>query len=206
MLADRLTPRARRILRADLWVTIGPTVLIIAAAFGVTMLFVKPAPPKRLTAAIAPDEGGSKYYARRYQEILKRPGITLEVRQTAGSLANVQLLAEPDSGVDIAFVQSGTDAGEKAARIESLGSVSYVPLWIFYRGEPIDDVRALKGRRVAVGAPESGTRALAATVPPWSAPLAPSTVAARARVPLSGAPTATRRPFRARTSSIGSPR
>jgi len=101
-------------------VTIGPTVLIIAAAFGVTMLFVKPAPPKRLTAAIAPDEGGSKYYARRYQEILKRHGITLEVRQTAGSLANVQLLAEPDSGVDIAFVQSGTDAGEKAAQIESL--------------------------------------------------------------------------------------
>jgi len=49
MLADRLTPRARRILRSDLWVTIGPTVLIIAAAFGVTMLFVKPAPPKVLT-------------------------------------------------------------------------------------------------------------------------------------------------------------
>ena len=164
MLADRLTPRARRILRADLWVTIGPTLLIIAAAFGVTMLFVKPAPPKRLTVAIAPDEGGSKYYARRYQEILKRHGITLEVRQTGGSLANVQLLAEPDSGVDIAFVQSGTDAGERAAGIESLGSVSYVPLWVFYRGEPIDDVRALKGRRIAVGAPESGTRALAATV------------------------------------------
>src|SRR5882724_2737611 len=130
MLADRLTPRARRILRADLWVTIGPTVLIIAAAFGVTMLFVKPAPPNRLTAAIAPDEGGSKYYARRYQEILKRHGITLEVRQTAGSLANVQLLAEPDSGVDIAFVQSGTDAGEKAAQIESLGSDVHAAVWL----------------------------------------------------------------------------
>jgi TRAP transporter TAXI family solute receptor len=164
MAAERLGPKARRILRTDLWITLGPTVLIVAAAFGVTMFFVKPAPPKKITVAIAPDEGGSRYYARRYQEILKRHGITLEVRQTAGSLANVQLLAEPDSGVDIAFVQSGTDAGEKAARIESLGSVSYVPLWVFYRGEPIDDVRALKGRRVAVGAPESGTRALAATV------------------------------------------
>ncbi len=48
MPSQRLGPRARRILRTDLWVTLGPTVLIVAAAFGVTMLFVKPAPPKKI--------------------------------------------------------------------------------------------------------------------------------------------------------------
>jgi len=164
MLADRIGARARRILRADLWLTVAPTLLIIAVAFGVTMLFVKPAPPKRLTVAIAPEEGGSRYFARRYQEILKRHGITLEVRQTGGSLSNVQLLADPGSGVDVAFVQSGTQAGEHGGSIVSLGSVTYVPLWVFYRGNPIDDVRDLKGRRIAVGAPESGTRALAVTL------------------------------------------
>ena len=164
MLADRIGARARRILRADLWLTVAPTLLIIAVAFGVTMLFVKPAPPKRLTVAIAPEEGGSRYFARRYQEILKRHGITLEVRQTGGSLSNVQLLADPGSGVDVAFVQSGTQAGEHGGSIVSLGSVTYVPLWVFYRGNPIDDVRDLKGRRIAVGPPESGTRALAVTL------------------------------------------
>src|SRR5712671_1595137 len=161
MLADRVAARTRRILRTDLWVAIAPTVLIIAAAFGVTMLFVKPAPPKRLTAAIAPDEGGSRYYARRYQEILKRHGITLEVRQTGGSLTNVQLLSDPKAGVDVAFAQSGADPGEHGEHIVSLGSLAYVPLWVFYRGDPIDDVRELKGRRIAVGSAESGTRALA---------------------------------------------
>jgi TRAP transporter TAXI family solute receptor len=150
--------------RADLWITIAPTVLIIATAFGVTMFFVKPAPPRKLTVAIAPEEGGSRYYARRYQEILKRSGVTLEVKQTGGSLSNVELLADPASGVDVAFVQSGTDVGERAAHIVSLGSLAYVPLWVFYRGDPVDDVRELKGRRVAVGAPESGTRALATTL------------------------------------------
>src|SRR6266478_5792159 len=164
MVADRVTARARRILRTDLWVAIAPTVLIVVAAFGITMFFVKPAPPKRLTIAVAPDEGGSRYYARRYQEILKRHGVTLDVRQTGGSLSNVQLLADPSSGVDVAFVQSGTDAGERAAALVSLGSVNYIPLWVFYRGDPIEDVRELKGRRIAVGAPESGTRALAATL------------------------------------------
>src|SRR4051812_8096762 len=94
--------------------------------------------------AVAPDEGGSRYYARRYQEILKRHGITLEGRQTGGSLTNVQLLADANAGVDVAFVQSGADAGEHGGDIVSLASVAYVPLWVFYRGEFVDDVRDLK--------------------------------------------------------------
>ena len=164
MLADRLGRRARRILRTDLLVTLAPAGLIIAIAFGITMLFVKPAPPKRLTIAIDPDEGGSRYYARRYQEIVKRQGVTLDIRQTGGSLANVQLLANPGSGVDVALVQSGTDPGAGGGQLVSLGSLSYVPLWVFYRGDPIDDVRGLKGRRLAVGGAESGTHALALTL------------------------------------------
>ena len=163
MPADGTERKARRILRSDLWTTIAPAGLIIGVAFGVTMLFVKPAPPKRLTVAIAPEEGGSRYFAKRYQEILKRHGVTLDVRQTAGSVSNVQLLADPESGVDVAFVQSGTSAAH-AESIVSLGSVTYIPLWVFYRGEPIDDVRDLRGRRIAVGGPESGTRALAVTL------------------------------------------
>ena len=148
----------------DVIVTAVPAIGIVAIAFGITMLFVKPAPPKHLTIAVAPEEGGSRYYARRYQEILKQHGITLNIRETAGSLTNVQLLANPDSGVDVAFVQSGTDGGEKAPNVVSLGAVNYVPLWVFCRGEPIDDVRDLRGRRIAVGAAESGTRALALTL------------------------------------------
>ncbi|HEY0093119.1 MAG TPA: TAXI family TRAP transporter solute-binding subunit, partial [Archangium sp.] len=65
---------------------------------------------------------------------------------------------------DVAFVQSGASTGEKAPGIVSLGSLSYVPLWVFYRGEPIDDVLALKGKRIAIGASESGTHALALTL------------------------------------------
>jgi TRAP transporter TAXI family solute receptor len=154
----------RGTLRRDLWLTLGPTVLIIAAAFAVTFYFVKPAPPKRLVLATAQDEGGFRYFARKYQESLARHGITLELRPTKGSLTNVELLSADEAGADVAFVQGGTAGGENAARIVSLGSLSYVPLWVFYRGEPLEDVRGLKGRRIAVGAAESGTRALALTL------------------------------------------
>ncbi len=153
--------RVRRHFRSDLWLALLPTAVIVALAFAVTMIFVKPAPPKRLTIAIAADEGGSRYYARRYQEILKRHGVTLEVRQTSGSPASLKLLADTSSGVDVAIVQSGSNGSEKAPNVVSLGSVAYVPLWVFYRGEPTEDVRDLGGRRIAVGGLESGTRALA---------------------------------------------
>jgi TRAP transporter TAXI family solute receptor len=161
MAVEGLTRRARRMMRSDALVTLAPTALIVAVAFAVTMFFVKPAPPKRITVAVAPDEGGSRYYARRYQEILKRHGITLDVRQTAGSVTNLQLLGDPNAGVDVAFVQTGVAAAESSAQVVSLASLAYVPLWVFYRGELIDDVRDLKGRRIAVGSAESGTRALA---------------------------------------------
>jgi TRAP-type uncharacterized transport system substrate-binding protein len=145
----------------DFWITVVPAVLLVVAAFAVAMIFVKPAPPKHLVMAIAGDEGGSRYFARRYQEILKRDGVTLEIRQTGGSATNVKLLADASAPVDVAFVQSGTSGSDQAASVVSLGSVAYAPLWVFYRGELVDDPQALSGKRIAVGNPESGTRALA---------------------------------------------
>jgi TRAP transporter TAXI family solute receptor len=151
----------RRLARSDFWLTVLPAVLLIAAAFAFTLLFVKPAPPKKLLVAVAADEGGSRYYARRYQEILKRNGITLEIRQTGGSATNLKLLADGNSGVDVAVVQSGTGGSDQAPKVQSLGSIAYVPLWVVHRLGKLEDVADLKGHRIAVGAGESGTRALA---------------------------------------------
>jgi TRAP transporter TAXI family solute receptor len=164
MANESLKEQMRRTFRRDLLLTAGPTIAVITLAFGVTLFFVKPAPPKKLVLASASDEGGARYYARRYTEILKRNGVTLEVRETKGSVKSVELLADESSGVDVAFVLSGAEPKQKADNIVSLGSLSYVPLWVFYRGDPIDDPRDLKARRIAVGAEESGTRALATTL------------------------------------------
>jgi TRAP-type uncharacterized transport system substrate-binding protein len=161
MVANKLKEQFRRTWRRDLWITLAPAALIIGAAFAVTFYFVKPAPPKALVLAMAPDEGGFRYFARRYQEVLARDGISLVLRPTKGSVINVGLLSDDTAGVDVAFVQSGTVGKAKPDNIVSLGSLSYVPLWVFYRGEPVDDVLGLRGKRIAVGPTESGTRALA---------------------------------------------
>lgn len=161
MNTEKLKEQFRRTLRRDMWIAIAPAALVIGVAFTVTLYFIKPAPPKKIVLAMATDEGGFRYYARKYQEALAKHGITLDLRQTTGSVTSVGLLADENSGVDVSFVQSGTATEEKAENIFSLGSLSYIPLWVFYRGEPIDDVRELGGKRIAVGPEESGTRALA---------------------------------------------
>src|ERR1019366_10570518 len=45
--------------------------------------------------------------------------------------------------------------------LESLGTVSYEPLWLFYRSEIGEGIQALRGRRISIGPEGSGTRALA---------------------------------------------
>ncbi|MCY1033956.1 ABC transporter substrate-binding protein [Corallococcus sp. BB11-1] len=167
MKTDSLKAQLKRTLRRDLWIAIVPAVLVIAVAFAVTFYFVKPAPPKTLVMALAPDEGGFGYMAKRYQKFLAQHGVTLELRPTKGSVSSVGLLDVEDSGVDIAFAQSGTTGGkgqEVSEHVVSLGSLSYVPLWVFYRGERLEDVRDLAGKRIAVGPEESGTRSLAMTL------------------------------------------
>ncbi|MCP3061363.1 ABC transporter substrate-binding protein [Myxococcus sp. K38C18041901] len=164
MTADSLKQHLRRTLRRDLWLTLTPALLLIGVAFAAAFHFIKPAPPKTLVLAMSQDEGGFRYYARKYQDFLAKHDVKLELRSTKGSIENVALLADESSGVDVAFVQSGTVPGESAGNVVSLGSLSYVPVWVFYRGEPLEDVRQLKGRKVAVGPEGSGTRALAVTL------------------------------------------
>ncbi len=156
-----LAQRLRGAMRRELWLSIAlPTALVIAA-FAVASHFVEPPPPRTLTLAVAQDEGGARFYAKKYQSVLAKQGITLKVRATAGTTENLRLLNTQTSGADVAFVQGGVPDVQKTGRIVSLGSVAYVPLWVFYRGENIDDPGALRGRRLGVGAPDSATRDLA---------------------------------------------
>ena len=145
------------------WSRIALAVLLAAIAGAVALAFsaIKPAPPKRLVIAIAPDEGGARYYARRYKEILQRDGIALDVRETSGSRASLDLLASRSA--DVALVQGGVEGTKQDLPIVTLASVAYVPLWIFHRGAA-DDISLLTGKRIAIGMPEGATNALARKV------------------------------------------
>jgi TRAP transporter TAXI family solute receptor len=144
---------------------VGPATIAAVIAFIVAFQWVKPAPPSRVVIATGRADGAYYRFAEQYRARLAREGITLEVRETSGSVENIQLLEDPKSGVDLGFVQGGTGAGAKTESLVSLASLYFEPLWVFSRAAPgPTDLRGLRGRRLAVGPEGSGTRSLALTL------------------------------------------
>jgi TRAP-type uncharacterized transport system substrate-binding protein len=115
-------------------------------------------------------------FALRYQEILARDGVKLELRPSAGSQENVSRLLDDASAVEVGFLQGGSAFSTNAPDLVSLGSIYYEPLWVFYRGPEIHDFGALQGRKLAIGPEESGTRALALQLLAVNAAVMPPTV------------------------------
>jgi TRAP-type uncharacterized transport system substrate-binding protein len=72
---------------------------------------------------------------------------------------NLRRLKDESRSIDAGFVQDGMGKTEDAANLESLGSIFYTPLWVFYRGdETLDDLSQLRGKRVSIGPEGSGVR------------------------------------------------
>jgi TRAP transporter TAXI family solute receptor len=153
--------RFRRALRRDVLLALAPVLLIAAAVLILAYQFVKPAPPRTVVLASGSVDGGYNAYAQRYKQFMARNGVTLDIRTSDGSMENMAFLMNPQSDVDVAFIQGGTAFAANAPDLVSLGSVYYEPLWVFYRGAPITDLPGLAGKKIAVGPDSSGTRALA---------------------------------------------
>jgi TRAP transporter TAXI family solute receptor len=141
-----------------------PIIVLALATLAVSLYVFDPAPPRRITLASGPEFGLYHRYAQRYAELLRRQGVTVREQMTAGAADNLRLLSDPGSKVDVAFLQGGV-APADSDRIVMIASLYYEPLWIFYAGTPeLSRVTQLRGKRIAIGAPGSGTLALASQV------------------------------------------
>jgi len=134
--------------------------LLGLAAWGV-IHFAEPAPPKVVVMSTGPLDGAYHAYALRYKAHLAQYGVTLELRPSAGSVENMDRLKTRKDGISVALIQGGIANAENAPGLVTLGSMFYEPNWIFYRSEKdIDLGNQLRGKRIAIGAPGSGTRAV----------------------------------------------
>jgi TRAP transporter TAXI family solute receptor len=154
--------RVQQISWRDLAATLGPVVLISAAAIAATVHFIRPAPPNSLVMAGGAEGSNYRTIAEKYKQILARNGIELTIEPSKGSLDNLNKLVDPDSDVDIALVQSGVTTDGDTSDLVSLGSMFPQPLTIFYRSsKPITRLSELEGKRIAIGGEGTGTRFLA---------------------------------------------
>ena len=143
-------------------VVIAVAALLIAVALVVTVALMAPLPPRTIVMATGAQGGTYAEAARRYQAALARNGVRLELRETHGSVENLALLRDPQSGVSVALAQGGLTSATDSPAVRSLGTVFYEPVWVFLRQEdlPQPGSRGFRGRGY-IGQPGSGTRALA---------------------------------------------
>lgn len=139
-------------------------VAILIAVAGVGVWIARSSPPRTLVMATGPAGRVLTDYAEQYKAILAQSGIKLKLRSTAGTLENLQLLSEPGSGVDVAFLSAGTTDPDKSPGLRTLGTVSMDEVWFFYRdldSSKGDLGEALHGKRLSIGPSGSESRVVA---------------------------------------------
>jgi TRAP-type uncharacterized transport system substrate-binding protein len=141
-------------------------ILCISAAVSLALIYFIPAPPSKISIAVTTIKGTTfEYYFQRYRERFARANVKLEPREYPGSVENLRLLQDEDSGVRIAFMYGHISDGEHAPGLLSMGVIYNSPFWVFYSSaEPIDRLSQLKGKRIALGQSGLATRQAAERV------------------------------------------
>ncbi len=158
----------------DLLATAGLFVVLAIALLVFAYWLLDPTPPRRLVMATGSERGAYAEFGTQYAKVLAREGIKVELRNTQGSVDNLALLRNPDSGVDVAFVQGGVETPQDNddsinEGLMSLGSLFHEPVWLFYREDSarrllkaptLSRVSQLTGWRINGDTEGSGVRAM----------------------------------------------
>ncbi|MGI9026655.1 MAG: TAXI family TRAP transporter solute-binding subunit [Burkholderiaceae bacterium] len=159
-IADRFHISPREALIALL-----PVVLLLVLVGYVAQRFVRPAPPSTIQMTVGNPGGAYDEFAKRYQKILARSGVTLELHRSSGAVENYDRLRKPvEPGAvnyDVGFIQSGIGSVDEAPHLETIAGVYYEPVWLFsLHIDALQRLSDLKGKRIGVGIPGSGLRRL----------------------------------------------
>ena len=145
----------------DLLKEVWPLLILLLVGLLLLIWFAKPAPPKKVLMATG--TGGSyKVLGEKYQEYFKKKGIQIELIPTHGSSENLHHLIDRKDPIQVALVQGGMIAQDGLSGVESLGSVDYEPVWLFYRNNTFDSNKRILDSdliklKIGIGPLGSGT-------------------------------------------------
>jgi hypothetical protein len=145
----------------------GPVVVFGAVAAGGLLvalglfIYVNATAPNSITITAGPPDSTFDRAAQRYKTILAKEGVTVKILASGGSAQNLERLVDAREKVDVGFVLSGEVKDTKIDTVWSLGSVSYQPLMVFYRGAVRRLLSDFKGGRIDIGEEGGGAHDLA---------------------------------------------
>jgi len=157
---ERIQARSRTVKFA---VVAAVAAALVAMFWAISVL--NPLPSRTVTMTTGSEGGAYHELGKRYRETLARSGVELRLLPSEGGIENLRRLSDPRSGVSVGFAQGGATGDSERKDLVSLGTVSYEPLWFFYRGRnPGRKLEGLRGKGISIGPEGSGTRILAITL------------------------------------------
>jgi TRAP-type uncharacterized transport system substrate-binding protein len=150
----------------EAWPILAILLLLLIAIW----LYADPPPPRHVIMATGQPGGSYDALGKKYAAFFEKKGITLELRETRGAQENIEFLADRANPIQAAFVQAGAFNPRELSGVQSLGTISYDPIWLFYRGVEVKDgnFKEIKARsryfldsKMSVGEKGSGTYAQA---------------------------------------------
>ena len=135
--------------------------LILFGGILTLIALTRPFPPKDVYLAVGQKGSSFEMLGQKFIPFFKQEGIELHLINTSGSANSLAQLADDGNQVNAALMVGGVANRGQYKNLQSLGSVGYVPLWLFYRGEPFTGKGAYEyftKRKVAIGPPESAAQ------------------------------------------------
>src|SRR5215470_15259006 len=96
--------------------------VLAVGTISLLLIYFLPAHPSTVTMGTGNKGTTFEYFGQRYRDIFGRFHIELKLRETDGALDNIELLKDPNSGVQIALVFGGISDGKPAPGVLSLGN------------------------------------------------------------------------------------
>lgn len=140
-----------------------PVLLVLFSVLVIALWVVDPVPPRHVVMAVGAKDSADDFLGKKYKEYFANKGINLELINTNGSVENLDKLIDMKSPVMASFVMTGT-ANQRLENVQTLGSVSYEPLWCFYKGNDnfynrsAEGLKTLIQKKINIGSDGSGTK------------------------------------------------
>ena len=134
--------------------------IVILLICGGVIIYLKPFPFTGISIATSYKGGDWYQFGEGAISLLKERGINLEVVATSGTIENAEELNDPKSKVNAGFVYAAALSKDQQKGLYSLGSISYDPVWIFYRNElanKITTIQDLSKYKVSLPPKKSGS-------------------------------------------------
>jgi TRAP-type uncharacterized transport system substrate-binding protein len=114
---------------------LGVTIALgVACVVWIVLVIGRGLPPRTVAMTTGPEGSAYREFGEKYRAALARAGVELKLEPSSGNVENLARLKDASSGVSVGFVAGGLTTEKDSPGIESLGTLSYDPIWVFCRG------------------------------------------------------------------------